>query len=137
MPLRSFLISRRLAHVICFSAIICIVGGCDLSRSVNPFYRPQDVVFDTNLLGDWQSADSSERANLVIKAQTADSYTIEWTQYDKEKKSEASWTFEAHLFSYQKDSYLDLFPIAFRVRGKKENFRRKRTYLSIWFPCIP
>ena len=123
MPLRPAQIPRHLALAISFSAIICVVGGCSFPQSVNPFYRSEDVVFDSSLLGEWQSADPSEKGSLLIKAKTADSYTIESTFYGDDQEGQASWTFEAHQFAYRQDSYLDFFPTAFRISGKKENFQ--------------
>src|SRR5262245_56324729 len=123
MPLRVLQEPRNFVLAICLLTITCCVGGCDLPQSVNPFYRNEDVVFDAGLLGEWQSAESSEKGGLLIKARTADSYTIESTFYDDERQDEATWTFEAHRFIYQQNAYLDFFPIAFRVAGKKENFQ--------------
>jgi hypothetical protein len=73
------------------------------------------------------SADPSDKGGLLIKAKTADSFTIESTYYDEDQEGEASWTFEAHEFSYRQDSYLDFFPTDFHVRGEKENFIRRQT----------
>jgi hypothetical protein len=117
-----------------FSAIVCVSGGCNFPQSVSPFYRSQDVVFDSSLLGEWQSADPSEKGGLLIKAKTADSYTIESTDYDKEQESEAVWTFEAHQFIYRQDCYLDFFPTTFRISGKKENFQTEANGMLFLVP---
>jgi hypothetical protein len=116
------------------SVIVCFAAGCDPDRSVNPFYRPEDVVFDTSLLGNWRGTDSLERGSLTVKAQTADSYTVELTQWDKDKKKETSWTFEAHLFNFEQKSYLDLLPTAFRIHGKKERFQTEANDLEFLVP---
>jgi hypothetical protein len=123
MLLPAIRIPRHLALAISFSAIICVAAGCSFPQSVNPFYRSQDVVFDSGLLGEWQSADPSDKGGLVIKAKSTDSYTIDTTYYDENQEGETIWTFEAHQFTYRQDSYLDFFPTAFRVSGKKENFQ--------------
>ena len=51
MPSHPLQMARHLALAISFSAIVCVSGGCNFPQSVNPFYRPQDVVFDASLLG--------------------------------------------------------------------------------------
>jgi len=134
MPSHTLQIARRLALAISFSAVVCVSGGCNFPQSVNPFYRSQDVVFDSNLLGEWQSADPSDKGGLLIKARTADSYTVESTYYDEDLKGEATWTFEAHKFAYQQDSYLDFFPTAFRVSGKEENFQTEANGMLFLVP---
>ena len=134
MPLRTVRTPRHLALATFFLAIVCVAGGCSFPQSVNPFYRPQDVVFDSSLLGEWQSADPSDKGGLLIKAKTADSYTIESTYYDEDKEGDASWTFEAHEFTYRQDSYLDVFPTDFRVRGKKENFQMEADGMLFMVP---
>jgi hypothetical protein len=134
MPLRTVQTPRYLALAISFAAIVCVAGGCDFPQSVNPFYRSQDVVFDSSLVGEWQSTDPSDQAGLLIKAKTADSYTIQSTYYDEDKEGEASWTFEVHQFTYRKESYLDFFPTDFRVRGKKENFQTEANGMLFLVP---
>ena len=74
---------------------------------------------------------------MLIKASTADSYTIESTYYDEDLEGEATWTFEAHKFGYQQDSYLDFFPTAFRVSGKKENFHTEANGMLFLVPLHP
>jgi hypothetical protein len=135
MPSHTLQILRHLALAISFSATVCVSGGCDFPQSVNPFYRSQDVVFDSNLLGEWQSADPSDKGGLLIKASAADSYTIDY--YDEDLEGETTWTFEARKFAYQQDSYLGFFPTAFRVSGKRRIFRRKQTECCFWSLCIP
>jgi len=132
VPSHTLQIARHLALAISFSAIVCVSGGCNFPQSVNPFYRSQDVVFDSNLLGEWQSADPSDKGGLLIKASPADSYTIEY--YDEDLEGETTWTFEAHKFAYQQDSYLDFFPTAFRVSGKKENFQTEANGMLFLVP---
>jgi hypothetical protein len=134
MPLRSVQTPRHLALAIFFSAIVSVAGGCSFPQSVNPFYRSQDVVFDSSLLGEWQTADPSDKGGLLIKAKTADSYTIESTYYDEDQEGEASWTFEAHEFTYRQDSYLDFFPTDFRVHGKKETFQTEANGMLFLVP---
>ncbi len=123
MPIRVMRMPKRLALGILFSALICAVGGCNVPQSVNPFYRSQDVVFDSSLLGEWHGADPSEKGSVLVKAKTADSYTVEITGYDEDREAEVSWTLEAHQFNYRQDAYIDVFPVAFRVSGEKENFQ--------------
>jgi hypothetical protein len=79
MPLRTVRLFRHLALAIFISAITGVAGGCNFTQAVNPFYRSQDHVFDSRLLGKWQSTEPSENGGLLIKAKTEDSYTIEST----------------------------------------------------------
>jgi hypothetical protein len=101
---------------------------------VSPFYLPQDVIFDATLLGYWKGVESLENGSLTVKARTADSYVIELTQNDKEKKTETSWTFEGHLFKFEQKTYLDLVPTALRVRGKKQRFQTSADDLGFLVP---
>ncbi len=134
MPLRTVRTIKHLALAIFLSATVWAAGGCSFPQSVNPFYRSQDVVSDPSLLGEWQSADPSDKGGLLIKAKTADSFTIESTYYDEDQEGEASWTFEAHEFSYRQDSYLDFFPTDFHVRGEKENFHTEANGMLFLVP---
>ena len=138
MPSHTLQMARHLALAISFSAIVCVSGGCNFPQSVDPFYRPQDVVFGSSLLGEWRSADPSDKGGLLTKASTADSYTIESAYYDEDLEGEATWTFEAHKFGYQQDSYLDFFPHRFLRQWKKRRVsRRRQTECYSWFLCIP
>ena len=112
----------------------CVAGGCNFPQSINPFFRAQDVVSDPSLLGEWQSADPSDKGGLLIKAKTSDSFTVESTYYDEDQEGEASWTFEAHEFRYRQDSYLDFFPTDFHVRGKTENFHTEANGMLFFVP---
>ncbi len=124
----------RLAKIAATIALALLLDGCDPARSVNPFYRPQDVFFDANLLGNWRGVDSLENGSLIVKAQAADSYNVELTQKDKDKKNETSWSFEAHLFKHEDITYLDLLPTSFRVTGKKERFQTSADELEFLVP---
>lgn len=123
MPILAMRMWRRLAPAIFLSAVTWVAGGCNAPQSVNPFYRPQDVAFDESLLGEWHGADPSEEGSVLVKAKTADSYTVEITGYDEDREAQVSWTLEAHQFNYEQDAYVDVLPVAFRVNGKKENFQ--------------
>jgi hypothetical protein len=81
-------------------------------QSVNPFYLPQDVVFDPSILGEWQGADSANKVNrVVIKAKGSDAYLAEFSGYDDDRKAEVIWTFEVHQFAYQQNQFVDFFPL--------------------------
>jgi hypothetical protein len=115
-----------------FFTILFSLTGCGVPQSVNPFYQPQDVVFDPSILGEWQGADPADKGNLVvIKAHGADAYLAELTGYDEDKQAEVCWTLEAHQFDYQQTQYVDFFPIAFRVNGEKQDFQTKAN--EMWF----
>ena len=115
-------------------AFVCLAAGCDPDQSINPFYRPQDVVYDATLIGNWQEVDSSNRGSLVVRARGPDSYTVELTQNDKDKKEDTSWTFDAYVFNYQDQTYIDLLPINFRVRGKNGRFQADANDLGFLVP---
>jgi hypothetical protein len=134
MPLRALRLSKSLGLLLGVLMIVSLSAGCDPDRSVNPFYRPQDVIFDASLLGSWRGTDSSENGRIIVKARTIDSYTLELTQADKNEKKETCWTFEAHLFKYQQELYMDLLPTAFRVRGRKEKFQAEANDLEFLVP---
>jgi hypothetical protein len=126
--------NSRLIRIATSLALALLVNGCDPARSVNPFYRPQDVSFDPSLLGNWRGVDSLENGSLIVKVRTAGSYDVELTQTDKDKKNETSWTFEAHLFKHEGKTYLDLLPTSFRVSGKKERFHIGANELEFLVP---
>jgi hypothetical protein len=134
MSLRALRVFRVLRFLVGCLAIVCFAAGCDPDRSVNPFYRPEDVVFDAGLLGNWRGTDSLENGRLTVKALTVDSYTVELTQLDKDEKKETCWTVEAHLFNFEQKSFLDLLPTAFLVRGKKERFQTQANDLEFLVP---
>jgi hypothetical protein len=81
------------------------------------------VVFDPSILGEWQGADPADKGNkVVIKAKGSDAYLTELSGYD-DRKAEVIWTLEVHQFAYQQNQYVDFFPTAFRIKGKKQNFQ--------------
>lgn len=134
MRLRTAGYLRARVLVILHLTIMWLASGCDPDRSINPFYRPQDVVYDATLIGNWQEVDSSNRGSLVVKARSSDSYTVELTQNDKDKKEDTSWTFDAHEFNYQEQTYIDLIPTNFRVRGKNGRFQTDANDLGFLVP---
>lgn len=134
MSLGVFRLVKRFAVVLCLSALVWIADGCELDQSVNPFYLPQDIIFDENLMGHWRGVDSQEDSSLNVKARAADSYEVELLQKDKEKKEETNWTFEARLFKHEEKNYFDLVPTAFRISGKKQKFQMDADGLAFFVP---
>src|SRR5258708_4014012 len=72
--------------------------------SVNPFYTPQDVVFDQRLVGYWQAKDKSEEHQRWSFEDAQDnSYKLTVTGKDGQ-----TGQFTARLFQLKKELFLDL-----------------------------
>jgi hypothetical protein len=90
------------------------LSGC-LVKSIHPFYQPEDRVFRTELLGTWQSGDSTlwEFSQTIIEKFLHDdsvdmSYSVKLT--DLSGKEEESW-FRTTLFQLGDATYLDFSPL--------------------------
>jgi len=133
--MRIFHVARTLALVSCHLAVAYLAVGCDPYRSVNPFYRPEDVIFDAGVLGSWKDTDPSEHGTLIVGAHTPDSYVFVLTEPDKDTKQEFVWTLDTHLFKFQEETYVDLFPIAFRVKARTEKIQLDAKDLEFFVPA--
>jgi|WetSurMetagenome_2_1015567.scaffolds.fasta_scaffold00213_6 hypothetical protein len=96
-------------------AIALLVSGC-LVKSLHPFYKESDVIFDPSLLGTWLDNDSSKwvlEQSVLNKFpgehKPQNSYKI--TYYEKDGPSE----FEVHLFKLNSQLYVDFIPSNIKV----------------------
>src|SRR5579864_2526338 len=92
--------------------------GCNLQQSISPFYFQENVIHEPAFVGEWQATDSSQKDTLAVSPLKEDSYSFEWTVFDKEKKRSVTMDFEAHVFKFHEQTYVDLFPSKFKIRGK-------------------
>lgn len=81
------------------AGIIALLTGC--IPSVNPFYEEKDVVFNTQLLGDWM------KDNDTWKFEAGDNKGYKMTIDESTGKH---GEMEAHLFKLKEQLYLDLIP---------------------------
>jgi hypothetical protein len=90
-----------------------LIGSCAFLLvgcipSVNPFYTPKDLVFEPQLVGQWQAKDDSEQPaqwQFEKKEDMAMAYKLTVTE-EKTKKGE----FTAHLFKLGNEYFLDIIP---------------------------
>ncbi|HNW56959.1 MAG TPA: hypothetical protein PLR88_08575 [Bacteroidales bacterium] len=92
------------------AAIAVLVSGC-LVKSLHPFYKENDVVFDPAIVGTWLDNDSSkwvieqsEMKKFLGESKPQNSYKISYYE-----KNEAS-VFETHLFKLNNQLYVDFIP---------------------------
>jgi hypothetical protein len=79
---------------------------CSCIPSVNPFYTDQDVVFDARLLGEWQEKDKSDNPDVwEFESTTNKMYKLTITEKEGKRGR-----FNAHLFQYKQEYFLDLIP---------------------------
>jgi hypothetical protein len=88
---------------ICSLALVPILTAC--VGSIQPVYTDKDLVYDANLLGDWQDSSSSATASITAAKSTA--YAIAFT--DEEGRAGA---FSGHLARIGDMTLLDLEPLA-------------------------
>lgn len=92
-----------------------MVSSC-LVKSLHPFYKESDVIYDPSLVGYWLDNDSSLwtieqlKVSSVGSERVVDSYKINYF----EKKDEAS-EFEVHLFKLKGQTYVDFIPFDVNV----------------------
>jgi len=99
--------------ILLIGLIAIILSGC-LVKSLHPFYKETNVVFDPGLLGTWLDEDS---ATWVIKQYvfpkglfSGDSIDNSYLVEMYEKQNHVS-RFNVHLFKLDGISYLDFAPI--------------------------
>jgi hypothetical protein len=102
---------------------VLITIGC--VHSMNPFYREKDVVFDAALLGRWcesREANSSDtnRATWTFAASEGKSYHL--TLSGLEKGELQSMEFDVHLFQFDGQRFLDVFPAKEEIPKPSEKY---------------
>lgn len=101
--------------ILLFLLIALTLSGC-LVKSIHPFYKEKDVIYDPALVGYWLDGDSSLwtveqlKVSSVGSERAVDSYKINYF----EKKDEAS-EFEVHLFKLNGQTYVDFIPFEINV----------------------
>lgn len=108
--------------------------GCDIAHSVNPFYFQENIILDPSLVGEWHNSDSSSVETLTIRPLSPESYTLVFTSLDKDTKRKTTMEFEAHLFRVQNETYFDIFPTKFQVKGKNEKYASTSDDLEFYLP---
>lgn len=93
------------------AVLIALLATSCLVKSVHPFYKENDVVYDPTLTGTWLDNDSakwvieqSQVKKFLGESKTVNSYKI--TYYEKDGAS----VFEAHLFKLKDQLYVDFIP---------------------------
>ncbi len=98
-------------NIILAAFMTVLLGGCFV-KSIHPFYRENETVFNGDLLGNWTGRDSTtwkiEQATrskgLFKPTQAVNVYRITYT----EKKGAS--VFSVHLFKLNNHLYLDFYP---------------------------
>jgi len=102
-------------NIVLFTLLAVTLSGC-LVKSIHPFYKEKDVIYDPTLVGYWLDNDSSLwtieqlKVSSVGPERVVDSYKINYF----EKKDEAS-EFEVHLFKLNGQTYVDFIPFDINV----------------------
>ena len=109
--------------------------GCDMAHSVTPFYFQENIIVDPLLVGAWQISDSSTVSTLTISPPSSDSYTFLFMALDKETERRTTMEFEAHVFRFQNETYVDILPRKFQVKGKNEQYASTDDDLEFYVPA--
>lgn len=88
-------------YLCCLTASLVTFAGC--IPSLNPIYRPENLVFDASLVGEWQQPKSSETWQFTKRNNR--SYDFVYTDEQGQQGR-----FIAHLADIQGQRFLDLFP---------------------------
>ena len=89
--------------LILLAVVTLFLTGC--LRSVNPFYNPDDVIFDPDLLGEWKSIEDEDEAAWCFTEGANGSYELSFTGIEFDQG-----IFKVHLASFQGITILDLYP---------------------------
>lgn len=89
-------------------AALIVIGGC--IPSLNPVYRPEDLVFDESALGVWTQQDGKGRWEFTKRDDK--SYRLVYTDQEGQQGR-----FVAHLAKIDGTLFLDLFPDEVAVDG--------------------
>ncbi len=104
---------KKLNHVT-FVIAALMLAGC--VPSLNPLYTEKDVIYDSDLVGVWQSADEKEKGLWTFEKGEGLDYKLVLTEDDK------SSPFVAHLLQLGKHRFLDLCPDKSSVKAGKTGF---------------
>jgi|WetSurMetagenome_2_1015567.scaffolds.fasta_scaffold12780_4 hypothetical protein len=100
----------KLKTILLFVFIALVATGC-LVKSLHPFYKDSDVIFEPALIGTWLDKDSSiwtieqKKVSFMGPERFLNSYKITFS----EKENETS-VLDAHLFKLNGQLYVDFIP---------------------------
>ena len=90
--------------LLALSAALTLLSAC--IPSVNPFYRDEDIRFDSHLIGVWQQKAGSD-GPVTWQFEAAGTNAYKLTVTEKEGKQ---GTFSARLFQLKQEQFLDIVP---------------------------
>lgn len=90
--------------IVC-AVVALILQGC-IVKSLKPFYKDSDVIFNKALLNSWVDQDSNQW-NVQASKEKQNAYEMHWLHH-----GEKDIVFLAHLFKLNGESYLDFFPLS-------------------------
>jgi hypothetical protein len=99
----------------CLLMLVAFLAGCMPLDSLEPLYSDKDAVFDSALLGEWLSPDSSDEGVMTfaeVSNPQVSSYQI--TMRDKDGTSK----YGAHLVDLQGHRFLDVVPENWDARAE-------------------
>jgi hypothetical protein len=85
--------------------MVALLQGC-IVKSLHPFFRESDVVFDRTLLSTWVDQ-NNDKWTIVPYKDKPNAYEMHW----REEEGNQDIVFLAHLFKLQGELYLDVMPL--------------------------
>lgn len=106
----------KLKIILLFLSLALIASGC-LIKSLQPFYKESDVIFDPSILGTWMDHDSVKwnieqfkTPDLLGGSELKNFYLIRFNI-----EGEENTQFNVHLFKLNGQLYADFLPINIKV----------------------
>lgn len=92
--------------IACLLASAFLLAGC-WQKSLHSFYQDSDLVADPALVAGWteQKDNPDDHSDWIFSQQGPKSYDL------KIRDKENTYKFDAHLFQFEGQRYLDLFPL--------------------------
>jgi hypothetical protein len=93
------------ALMLCTLGLAVLWTGC-WQKSVQPFYKAGDVIFETPLLGTWQDSDKKPEDSTIwtfARGEKEKTYRLEI------KDTDNKYNFDVHLFNIGTNRFLDLY----------------------------
>lgn len=94
----------KMRFLIAVTITAALLSAC--LPSVNPFYTEKDVVFDSDLVGEWR-IEGETKPSGIWKIEKTDSKAYKLTTTEPDGKQ---GEFAVHLFKLEKDCFLDMVP---------------------------
>src|SRR5271167_258560 len=98
---------KRVASLLLIVLLVISLSSCyDVATSVYPFYQDRDVLFEKELLGEWNGKSGDEKASIIIKQgpEENDYYVIHFM-------GGKSFVYIGHLVAFNKSEFLDVIPV--------------------------